>query len=84
MGRLKQNIAAMFPMHCVLVASLLTICLAPLTFGAQEATRLFRPLVGAIRWDAWHGELSEVGKAVEKTLSPLKYHFRLPWFAKIH
>jgi hypothetical protein len=84
MGRLKQNFAAMFPTHCVLVASLLTICLAPLTFGAQEATRLFRPLVGAIRWDAWHGELSEVGKAVEKTLSPPKYHFRLPWFAKIH
>lgn len=45
---------------------------------------LLGTLVGAIRWDAWHGELSEVGKAVEKTLSPPKYHFRLPWFAKIH
>jgi hypothetical protein len=70
--------------HCVLVASLLTICLVPFTFGAQEATQISCPLVGAIRWDAWHGELSEVGKAVEKTLSPPKYHFRLPWFAKIH
>ncbi len=40
-------------------------------------------LVGAIRWDAWHGELSEVGKAVEKTLSPPQYRFRLPWFAQV-
>jgi hypothetical protein len=30
----------------------------------------------------WSGQF--VGKAVEKTLSPPKYHFRLPWFAKIH
>ncbi len=41
------------------------------------------PLLGAIRWDAWHGELSEVGKAVEKTLSPPQYRFRLPWFAQV-
>jgi len=39
--------------------------------------------LGAIRWDAWHGELSEVGKAVEKTLSPPQYRFRLPWFAQV-
>lgn len=43
----------------------------------------FRPTAGAIRWDAWHGELSEVGRAVEKTLSPPQYRFRLPWFAQI-
>jgi hypothetical protein len=42
-----------------------------------------RALVGAIRWDAWHGELSEVGKSVEKTLSPPQYRFRLPWFAQV-
>lgn len=41
------------------------------------------PLVGAIRWDAWHGALSDVGKAVEKTLTPREYHHRLPWFAQI-
>ncbi|MCS6830755.1 MAG: hypothetical protein RMM08_07365 [Armatimonadota bacterium] len=41
-------------------------------------------LFGAIRWDAWHGELSEVGKVVEKTLSPPQYRFRLPWFAQVN
>ncbi|MFA0741502.1 MAG: hypothetical protein DFNUSKGM_001613 [Candidatus Fervidibacter sacchari] len=79
---LNSSFAAVSLMRCVFAASLLAICLAP--FSAQEAAQPSLPLVGAIRWDAWHGELSEVGKAVEKTLSPPKYHFRLPWFAKIH
>jgi hypothetical protein len=39
--------------------------------------------VGAIRWDAWHGALSDVGEAVERTLSPKQYHYRLPWFSQI-
>jgi len=42
-----------------------------------------RPIVGAIRWDAWHGDRSEPGKAVQKSLGPRKYHFRLPFFAKV-
>ena len=40
------------------------------------------PLVGAIRWDAWYSDKGPV-KEVERTLGPPKYHFRLPWFAKI-
>ena len=36
-----------------------------------------RPMVGAIRWDAWYGRGSPVSE-VEKTLGPKKYHFRLP------
>lgn len=44
--------------------------------------------VGAIRWDAWYGEPrkadgSEVTQQVEKTLSPAKYHFRVPFFGTI-
>lgn len=50
-----------------------------------------KTLVGAIRWDAWVGDLSTgktapedfVGHQVEKALGPEKYHYRLPWFAKI-
>lgn len=41
-----------------------------------------RPIVGAIRWDAWYGRGSPVSE-VEKTLGPKKYHFRLPFFAKV-
>ena len=39
-----------------------------------------RPLVGAIRWDAWTG--GGVTEQVERTLGPKKYHDRLPWFAE--
>jgi hypothetical protein len=40
-----------------------------------------RPLVGAIRWDAWTG--GNATEQVEKTLGPAKYHDRLPWFAEV-
>lgn len=42
-----------------------------------------RPIVGAIRWDAWHGDASSVGLTVEKTLAPKHYHHRLPFFGKV-
>lgn len=40
------------------------------------------PIVGANRWDAWYGDGS-VTKAVEASPGQLKYHFRLPWFARV-
>ncbi|GAA1192242.1 hypothetical protein GCM10009654_57000 [Streptomyces hebeiensis] len=42
-----------------------------------------RTLVGAIRWDAWVGGESHYGSGVNRTLSPDKYHFRLPFYADI-
>jgi len=42
-----------------------------------------RPIVGAIRWDAWHGPASEVGLTVEKTLAPAQWHYRLPFYARM-
>lgn len=41
-----------------------------------------RCVVGAIRWDAWVGDRSNVGLAVEKTLSPQHWHYRLPFYAR--
>ncbi len=43
-----------------------------------------RSLVGAVRWDAWHGQNgpSTAGIEVERSLGPAKYHYRAPWFAK--
>ncbi len=49
------------------------------------------PLLGAIRWDAWHTPWSRVVpgaddgpvRAVEKSLAPARYHGRLPFFAAI-
>ena len=51
--------------------------------GGEAAGPKRRPLVGAIRWDAWHGDLGVPGQAVQKSLGPARYHFRLPWFAKV-
>ena len=60
--------------------SLLTaLLLAPLAalHGGDDA-----PIVGAIRWDAWYGD-GGATKAVEASLGQPKYHFRLPWFARV-
>jgi hypothetical protein len=60
----------------------LTACAAAgANFGAA-AKASDRPLVGAIRWDAWYAPGSAVTSAVEQTLSPQKYRWRAPFFAK--
>ncbi|MBN2560465.1 MAG: hypothetical protein JXQ75_06005 [Phycisphaerae bacterium] len=43
-----------------------------------------RPIVGAIRWDAWFGNNGTVGTAVHRSLGPSKWHNRLPFYAKVH
>lgn len=59
-------------------------CSAQPESGASSAGHLEdRIVVGAIRWDAWHGDRSEVGKAVERSLSPKQWRGRLPFFAHI-
>ena len=45
-------------------------------------------LTGAIRWDAWFGAPAAphegiIGRATTKSLTPAKFHYRLPFFAKI-
>ena len=40
-------------------------------------------VVGAIRWDAWHGNKSGVGRAVEISLGPKQWHYRVPFFGEI-
>jgi hypothetical protein len=40
-------------------------------------------IIGAIRWDAWHGQKDGVNDMMEKTLAPQRYHSRLPFFAKV-
>jgi hypothetical protein len=42
-----------------------------------------RPAVGAIRWDAWHGQRGVPGRAVESSLGPFKWRYRLPFFAHV-
>jgi hypothetical protein len=50
---------------------------------AVRANAEDRPVViGAIRWDAWYGQGGPVAE-VERSLGPRKFHFRLPFFARV-
>jgi hypothetical protein len=40
-----------------------------------------RPVVGAIRWDAWYAPDSAVTQAVARSLAPPQYRWRRPFFA---
>jgi hypothetical protein len=41
-----------------------------------------RPLIGAIRWDAWYSPGSSATAAVEESLNPAQYRWRFPFFAQ--
>jgi hypothetical protein len=67
-------------LHLVLLISLL------LTLPSRAATNQTAKsavAVGAIRWDAWHGDAGEVGRAMQKSLSPKHWQGRLPFFADV-
>lgn len=61
-----------------------TICARHSTARQTTPARdIPRPIVGAIRWDGWIGNRGVVGQAVQETLGPAKWHYRLPFFAKV-
>lgn len=41
-----------------------------------------RPLVGALRWDAWYSPGSQPTEAVKRSLAPERYHWRAPFFSR--
>jgi len=62
----------------------LLLLAAALSVTADEPGRIkTEHLVGAIRWDAWHGNRGVPGQAVQHTLGPRKWHDRLPFFAEV-
>jgi hypothetical protein len=61
------------------ILAAIVLCLASAITFAAEADGM---RIGAIRWDGWYGD-GVVVKAVEISLGPPKYYFRLPWFAQI-
>lgn len=74
----------MNPLHILPVC---LSCLLTASTSAQEP----RPLIGVIRWDAWHTPWSRVQPgaddgpvaAMVRSLSPGRYHHRLPFFARV-
>jgi hypothetical protein len=65
-----------------LAAGPLSIAFAPDVSGDAPVT-MPRPIVGAIRWDAWYDPSGPVTQAMRRDLTPERYHFRLPFFAHI-
>ncbi|MBI4979199.1 MAG: hypothetical protein HZC28_17085 [Spirochaetes bacterium] len=63
--------------RCIIPLILLIIPLA--SISASE-----RPVVGAIRWDAWHTPTgNNPAVAMIASLGPRQYHYRLPFFANV-
>lgn len=60
---------------------ILTISVAMLLCNVACANE--KPLVGAIRWDAWYGDGTGVNGEVERTLSPKRWQWRAPFFAEV-
>jgi len=54
------------------------------TFGQDiNSSSRGRPMVGAIRWDAWYDPADgRVAQSVEKSLGPSEYHYRMPFFGR--
>lgn len=74
-GPMDYNTA--MSVHVVFVLLAVSACCAAHADGS-------RPIVGAIRWDAWHvGSDKDPVRAMERSLGPKQYHWRLPFFAKV-
>jgi hypothetical protein len=67
-----------------LLASVSALAIYGSSSSLAESISIKRPLVGAIRWDAWYAPGSVVTTAVQKTLAPADYRWRLPFFAEAH
>lgn len=87
----RENLSSATSTHTVLsglsrrkflqsITALAAASASPIPVSA--ATRA-RPLVGAIRWDAWYAPGSVPTEAVKRTLSPAKYQWQLPFFANV-
>ncbi|MBD0271866.1 MAG: hypothetical protein ICV73_08040 [Acetobacteraceae bacterium] len=57
--------------------------LAARAAGAVAAPSPRRPVLGAIRWDAWQAPGTPTARAVERSLSPAPWRHRLPFFAEV-
>ena len=77
---------------CIISPWILSLITYLSGYSHNDAKSADKVLIGAIRWDAWHTtpamnkENNEQGgavKAVERSLSPKRYHFRVPFFGKI-
>ena len=77
----RSHHEAMFPIGWTRRDVLWALVAAATLPSASRAQLADRPLVGALRWDAWYAPGSEPTVAVERSLAPPQYQSRLPFFA---
>ena len=70
-----------------IIAFMMFLCCVLPIFG-KPCKPVEPATIGAIRWDAWYGEPTAADgfdpcSQVERTLSPAKYHWRVPFFGHI-
>jgi len=68
--------------RCLVLLALASCPATPPPRTVQKAKR--ETVVGAIRWDAWYGDVPghDVGLQVERSLGPMQWHYRLPFYAR--
>lgn len=75
--------------HFNMATTLLFVILVVLSLHHHQVTAAApaatpRPIVGAIRWDAWNGvPVDNVSYWATKALSPNEWHARLPFFGNV-
>lgn len=75
--------AAVAGLGGVLAASRRGDILAAESAPSEQNAMNTRPIVGVIRWDAWHGDQGLPGQAVERALGPKRWQSRIPFFGKV-
>lgn len=62
----------------------LALIVLPQVFSSARAAEACEKVsVGALRWDAWHGDDSDIGKAAEHSLGQEKWKSRWPTFETV-
>src|SRR5215475_1403906 len=77
---LRRN-SATSPIQWTRRDTLLGLVAGATVASAPRAQAPDRPLVGALRWDAWYAPGSVPTTAVERSLTPPQYQSRMPFFA---
>ena len=67
-------------LRAFVVALLPTVFAMPSALADDNATIAF----GAYRWDAYHGGTDRIYTDTMRTMSPEKWRYRLPFYAKVH
>jgi len=65
------------------IAIIANAMIALLFFACSNNEENIKPIIGAIRWDAWHGGEGSIYLAVQKALSEKDFHYRVPFFGEI-